>query len=239
MSLDTSLSPGEEAYIASRGANAEALVAENPDIKSGYDPGDGKPFVESERVVETPQETQTQTAEHGGEEQPQGHPKRVTYNRYRQAQERIAQLEAENRARAEREVVLDERLRLINEALQEDQTQVVDDDPMPDKMQDAYAYMEWTDRQRQRDRAEFENYRNQQNEAQQQRQLAAICANDVQNFSQRQPLYPMAYRYLMGHRFRELQVNHPELSHEQRQLVLKREKFCTSLAHARADKVIE
>jgi len=54
-----------------------------------------------------------------------------------------------------------------------------------------------------------------------------------------QALYPVAYQYLMGHRFRELQVNHPELSHEQRQLVLKREKFCTSLAHARADKVIE
>jgi hypothetical protein len=95
-------------------------------------------------------------AEHGGEEQPQGHPKRVTYNRYRQAQERIAQLEAENRARAEREVVLDERLRLINEALAEDNTaQVVDEDPAPDPMQDAYAYMEWQTRQRERDRAEL------------------------------------------------------------------------------------
>jgi hypothetical protein len=81
------------------------------------------------------------------------------------------------------------------------------------------------DRQRQRDRAEFENYRNQQNEAQQQHQLAAICANDVQNFSRQQPLYPVAYQYLMGHRFRELQVNHPELSDERRQLVLKQEEL--------------
>jgi hypothetical protein len=29
----------------------------------------------------------------------------------------------------------------------------------------------------------------------------------------------------MGHRFRELQVNHPELSDEQRQLVLKQEEL--------------
>jgi hypothetical protein len=72
----------------------------------------------------------TQTAEHGGEEQPQGHPKRVTYNRY------------DERAR------LDERVRLIGEALREDQTQqVVDDDPPPDKMQNVFEYMEWQDRQ--------------------------------------------------------------------------------------------
>jgi hypothetical protein len=226
MSLDTSLSPGEEAFLASRGANAEALVAENPDLKASYDPGEGKPFVEAERTVETPQEPSP--ADQGTQEQvdAQGHPKRVTYNKYRQAQERIAQLETENRARAEREVVLDERLRLINEALTEDNTaQVVDEDPAPDPMQDAYAYMEWQTRQRERDRSEFDQYRQQQNEAQHQQQLAAICANDVQNFSRQQPLYPVAYRYLMEHRFRELQVNHPELSHEQRQLVLKQEEL--------------
>jgi len=40
-----------------------------------------------------------------------------------------------------------------------------------------------------------------------------------------QALYPVAYQYLMGHRFRELQVNHPELSDEQRQLVLKQEEL--------------
>jgi hypothetical protein len=226
MSLDTSLSPGEEAFLASRGANAEALVAENPDIKSGYDPGDGKPFVEAERTVETPQETLT--VEQGGQElqiDSQGHPKRVTYNKYRQAQERIAELEAENRARAEREVVLDERLRLINEALTEDNAaQVVDEDPAPDPMLDAYAYMEWQTRQRERDRAEFDQYKQQQNVQQEQQQLAAICANDVQNFSQRQPLYPVAYRYLMEHRFRELRTNHPELSDEQRRVMLGQEE---------------
>jgi hypothetical protein len=92
-------------------------------------------------------------------------------------------------------------------------------------MQDAYAYMEWQTRQRERDRAEFQNYRDQQRAQHEQQQLAAICADDVQNFSRQQPLYPVAYRYLMEHRFRELQVNHPELSHEQRQLVLKQEEL--------------
>jgi hypothetical protein len=226
MSLDTSLSPGEEAFLASRGANAEALVAENPDLKAGFDPGEGKPFVEVERTAETPQELLPE--DQGTQEQAdsQGHhPKRIPYNRYKRSLDRIAELEAENRARAEREVVLDERLRLINEALTEDNTaQVVDEDPAPDPMQDAYAYMEWQTRQRERDRAEFQNYRDQQQAQHEQQQLAAICANDVQNFSQRQPLYPVAYQYLMGHRFRELQVNHPELSDEQRQLMLRQEE---------------
>jgi hypothetical protein len=223
MSLDTSLSPGEEAFLASRGANAEALVAENPDLKAGFDPGEGKPFVEAERTVETPQETLT--VEQGGHEQPRAQPQRVSYNRYREAQERIAQLESENRARAEREVVLDERLRLINEALTEDNTaQVVDEDPAPNPMEDAYAYMEWQTRQRERDRAEFDQYRLQHQAERENQQLAAICANDVQNFSRQQPLYPVAYRYLMEHRFRELQVNHPELSDEQRRVVLGQEE---------------
>jgi hypothetical protein len=204
------------------------LVAENPDLKAGFDPGEGKPFVEAERTVETPQETLT--VEQGGQEQPRAQPQRVSYNRYREAQERIAQLESENRARAEREVVLDERLRLINEALTEDNTaQVVDEDPAPNPMEDAYAYMEWQTRQRERDRAEFDQYKQQHQTEREQQQLVAICANDVQNFSRQQPLYPVAYRYLMEHRFRELQVNHPELSDEQRRVMLGQEE--AHLAH--------
>jgi hypothetical protein len=191
-------------------------------------PGEGKPFVETERVVEAPHETLP--TEQGGQEQPRAQPRRVSYNRFREAQERIAQLESENRARAEREVVLDERLRLINEALAEDQTQVIDEDPAPNPMEDAYAYMEWQTRQRERDRAEFDAYRQQHQSEREQQQLAAICANDVQNFSRQQPLYPVAYQYLMQHRYRELEVNHPELSAEQRQLMLRQEE--TQLAQS-------
>jgi hypothetical protein len=116
MSLDVNLSPGEEAYIASRGQSADALVAENPELPAGY--SDERGFHETGRFSGEPSEADAQNnaLQEPGERQSEGHPKRVTYNKFRQAQERIAQLESENRARAEREVVLDERLRLIKEA---------------------------------------------------------------------------------------------------------------------------
>jgi hypothetical protein len=158
---------------------------------------------------------------------PEGHPRRVTWNKYKQLLDQQAQWQNERQQYVEKFARADERLRLINEAMQ-DQQPPQDEDPPPDPLQDAYAYMQWQDRQRERDREQFQEYVQRQSERDAHDSVVRAYQEDAQRVSAANPLFAAQYAYLMQHRDAQYQVLRPDLNPQQRKQAIREEEWNTA-----------
>lgn len=146
-------------------------------------------------------------------------PKRVSYNKYRRLEEErkadktaLDTAVAEKNKLAENQARLDERLRLINEALQPAPAAQQDDDPEPDPEADIFGHNAWLKRQLVKTQ-EMLTGRLEQIETGQQasiaeKQLAETYVEDAQRFSAKEPNFGPAYSYLMQVRMAQLASFH-------------------------------
>lgn len=146
-------------------------------------------------------------------------PKRVSYNKFRRLEDEAkaakAELETERskaQKAAETQARLDERLRLINEALTPAPAAAQDDDPEPDPEKDIFGHNAWLKRQLVKTRETYdERFRAMDAEretATAERQIAEVYVTDAQQFAAREPTFLPAYSYLMQVRMAQLANYH-------------------------------
>jgi hypothetical protein len=136
-------------------------------------------------------------------------PRRVNYARYRRdIDKREKELKEErerNRVMAENQARLDERMKLLTEALTPQKKEEMEDqDPMPDPEQDIFGYAQWQGRQIERLAAEVNNIKTGSRAQQDEAQLFDAYKNDVVNYARQDPTFSPAYQYLMASRTIEL-----------------------------------
>lgn len=144
-------------------------------------------------------------------------PKRVSYNKYRRLEESLKAEKAEKEAErekgvkaAENQARLDERLRLINEALQPPAgaAQQQDEDPEPDPETDIFGHNAWLKRQLVKTNETIAQIQTGRQAETTEQQLASSYMDDAQRFSQSEPNFGPAYNYLMQVRMAQLANYH-------------------------------
>lgn len=139
-------------------------------------------------------------------------PKRVSGARYRIVEAELKAEREKNAKSAETQARLDERLRLINEALTPAAQPQEDEDPEPDAEQDIFAHVAWQKRKVTRDYEAIQE-RIGQIEATRQtemadQQLASTYMEDAHRFAQAEPNFGPAYAWLMNVRAAQLASYH-------------------------------
>lgn len=155
----------------------------------------------------------------GADGKPAKLPRRVSYSRWQKAQDEIValkkKLDDDGKLSAENQARLDERLRIINEALapKPKAADAVDDDPEPDPDEDFLAHGKWMRRELARTQAALKEAHkgietvnvDRQNEAQQSQIVQAYDA-DASTFARTEPNFVPGYQWLMANRIAELAV---------------------------------
>lgn len=136
--------------------------------------------------------------------------KRVNYNKYARLQAKYRELEGKFGQTQEERARIDERLKIINEALATPAPTAVqdpvDEDPEPDPDQNIFEHNRWLVRQRQRDREEFENFRNQQMAERRDQQIAETYKEHAVAYARQNKDFGAAYNFLLNTRKAELEA---------------------------------
>lgn len=211
----TELTAGEQAYLDSGGTDSAALIAENPTPEKIETPAEHKiepdkpAAVAAEKVADAP--TAAEPLEPGEEEIPTADGKskrRVVDNRALKA-ERTARAAAEAELKTERDTRarIDERLKMLSEAVSSaEPVEKVEAPVIPDPEQDIFGYAKYL-------AAELEALKTShtatQAETHEQRQTAAVISNyqrDAATFESKQPDFKEAYNFLIGLRKTQLEA---------------------------------
>lgn len=152
---------------------------------------------------------------------PKPPPKRVSYNKFKRLEDEktktAAELKAAQEANAkltETQARLDERLKLINEALTTTPAQQAtqDDDPEPDKEKDIFAHNDWLARQLAKTQTQIKeltgNLQETARVSQADQELASSYVADAQRLASTDPNFLPAYNYLMQVRIAQLANYH-------------------------------
>jgi hypothetical protein len=132
---------------------------------------------------------------------------------------------------AEDQARLDERLRLINEALTPQPQEPTDEDPEPDPETDIFAHNAWLKRQLVQTQQAFDERIGQMETTRQtetsEQQLASTYMEDAQRFAAAEPNFGPAYSHLMQVRTAQLALYHfgKDLTDEQNPTQLTPQEF--------------
>lgn len=146
-------------------------------------------------------------------------PKRVSYNKYRRVEDEAKKTKADldtaraqNAKSAETQARLDERLRLINEALKPAEAAQVDEDPEPDPEKDIFGHNAWLKRQLVKEREttndRFNRIESERQAATADNEIASTYVADAQHLAATEPNFLPAYQYLMSVRIQQLANYH-------------------------------
>ena len=133
--------------------------------------------------------------------------KRVTLNKYLKVEERAKAAEEKLAAGAAREARLDERLKIINEAIAprpETAKTAAEADPEPDKEADLFGWLDWKGRQDTKRDKELSDLRAERQAEVEERNLATAYEEDATAFVREEPNFGPAYQFLMNNRVFEL-----------------------------------
>lgn len=146
--------------------------------------------------------------------------KRVALGKFLRTEEKAKKLEAEledlrkeRAAQSETSTRLDERLRIINEALQspaqQPAQQQAEQDPMPNPDADIFGYAAWQGRQLNRLSERLEGMENAGREREAENEMAEAYSQDARRFAQSEDgiTFKGAYEYLIAQRDQELLIN--------------------------------
>lgn len=147
-------------------------------------------------------------------------PKRVSFNKFKRAEDDAKAAAAElknerekNAKAAENQARLDERLRLINEALTTQPAVPVDEDPEPDPEADIFGHNAWLKRQLLKTQTSLSEFREQvetgQQASQADQRLSSTYMDDAARFAQTEPNFGPAYVYLMNVRVAQIASQKP------------------------------
>lgn len=146
--------------------------------------------------------------------------KRVSYHKYRRVEEKAAALqkeadEAREIARKSQEdrARIDERLKIINEALttpgggtEQQQAGETGAEEVPDPEKDIFGYAAYLGKQLKAANDKIDHYVSTGNQQQAEVALATTYQNDAARFAQNEPNFAAAYNYLLQQRNQELEL---------------------------------
>lgn len=221
---DNTFSAEEQAqFDAMRAADGGAPPPALPDIPDpvGTPPvADGAtPAEPDDPDVETIKDAEGKPV-NGTDGKPQ---KRVSFHKYQREEQRRRQLETDLQAERDKNSRIDERLKIINEALTTPEAAapaapVEDEDPEPNPETHIFEHNAWLSRQLQKSNQRFEQFQTTAQERDQEVQLATTYQNDAGRFAQTEPNFGAAYVYLIKQRDAELElagVKDPKLRAQQ------------------------
>lgn len=209
--MTTELTAGEQAYLDSGGTDSAGLIAENPAPEKVEAPIEHK--IEPEKpVVEAKVEPVVAEAPEPGEEEipaADGKTKRrmVDSRALKAERDRARGLEAELTKERDTRARVDERLKMLSEAVTAaEPVEKVEAPVIPDPEQDIFGYAKYL-------AAELETLKNTQQATQaetaEQRQTTAIVTayqRDAAGFESKQPDFKDAYNFLIGLRKTQLEA---------------------------------
>ena len=152
--------------------------------------------------------------------------KRVSFHKYSRLEQRYKELEAKvGQSEAER-IRVDERLKIINEALATPAPaeEPIDEDPEPDPEVNIFEHNRWLKRQMLRDREQYANFQSQIEADRQEAQIADTYRSAAGIFARSEPNFGAAYQFLLGTRQAELRANGWNDEKKIQQQVVKEEK---------------
>lgn len=208
------LTKEEQAYLDSRGQTGLPDQATPPAPAPAPAPAEGEDDADDD-TPEVPAAAQTPPPQPGQTPQPgeRRPPRTVNYNKFKRTEDEANALRTQLAKETEARTRIDERLRLINEALA---SQVAtpqpaveeEEDKAPDPEADIFGYTKWQGRQIEKLSAQL-NEVNQERQAQASRQnLQDWYRGQAEQYYQTdegKPL-PWAYRYLIQNRLAELEA---------------------------------
>lgn len=134
-------------------------------------------------------------------------PRRVAYGKFARVERRAKAAEAETTKLREQQARLDERLKLINEALQtpaQQPQQPTEEDPEPDPETDIFGHNKWLRRQMQRQGETLQQLQEGRTAETKNTELTQAYTMDAEQFAAREPNFIPAYLHLMQSRMVEL-----------------------------------
>lgn len=143
----------------------------------------------------------------GADGKPERDTRRVSFHKFKKTEEQLELTRAELAKRSEEAARVDERLKMINEALSvspQQQARNEEDDPKPDPEQDILGYMRWQDRQLAKLGSKLGEYETERTETRAQAQLKNDYQDDARSFAQQEPSFGQAYNFLMMNRTAEI-----------------------------------
>lgn len=137
-------------------------------------------------------------------------PRRVNYKKFERMETRAKKAEEELNQTRENLARMDERIKLINEALTPKQQEEAksDEDPEPDPEKDIFGYVRWQGRQIARLTDVIKEGREERQTEQAEQGVVTSYVNDVRNFAAQEPNFGPAYQFLMKSRIHELGLYH-------------------------------
>lgn len=263
--IDDDLTPAEKAYLTGRGNLPDNIKVEDLDRSPGAQPGappvQPGPQGSAPAAQPAPQggaapaagAPQAQPGA-GGATPPAGEfdtdddspeaealrkagktPKRVNYNKYARTQAELETTRAELAKVRESSTRVDERLRILNEALTatpptQQQQSDEDADPAPDPEADIFGYVRWQGRQMERLTERLQGYDERDRQANAERELSTWYQGEAASFAQREQSFPLAYVYLIQNRLRELEAGGVTDQRERDRIVLSEERSVVEAA---------
>jgi hypothetical protein len=192
---------------------APPAPADPPQPAPTVDPAAAAPPVAADGADDEDDEAEPPAAQPpAADGKPAQQPRRVAFGKYQRLKDRAektaAELAAEKAERAkdrETQARLDERLRLINEALTAPPaTEKPDEDPEPDAEKDIFGWVQWKKRDDARLRQQFDELRQGRQAETADSELFNNYRQEAEVFAQKEPNFVPAYQHLMHSRTVEL-----------------------------------
>ena len=152
--------------------------------------------------------------------------KRVSFHKYSRLEQRYKELESKFGEAEANRVRIDERLKIINEALATPApaAEQVDEDPEPDPEVNIFEHNRWLKRQMLRDREQYTSFQSQIEADRQDAQIADTYRASAAQFAGKEPHFGAAYNFLLATRQAELRANGWTDEKKIQQQVVKEEK---------------
>lgn len=122
--------------------------------------------------------------------------------------EKIAALEAANKTNNEMQARLDERMKIINEALTpKEKAELTEDDPEPDPDSEIFEHNKWLRRQLGKTNEALRQLNDGLTQQNQQTEVERAYVQDFHTYTAQQPAFPAAYNYMLVSRMTEIALN--------------------------------
>lgn len=136
--------------------------------------------------------------------------KRVSFHKYQRLETRLRDAEGRLTQSAEERTRIDERLKIINEALTTPApgpvAEPVDEDPEPDIDANIFEHNKWLRRQIGRQNEAFTEFQGQVREQNEEREIANSYRQDANRFARSEPMFGNAYAFLLTLRQNQLKA---------------------------------
>lgn len=132
-------------------------------------------------------------------------PRRVNYNKFARMEDRAKKAETELATTKENFARLDERIKLLNEALTpQERAKQEEEDPEPDPEKDIFGWVNWSRRKIAVLEQNYKGMQQGQQASQEEVQIANSYIDDARTFQSTEPNFAHAYQWLMANRTYEL-----------------------------------